>query len=79
MIIDKSIYDKVSKITMTDYEPIYESDKYIILTSDCFTSMLENLLSEIDNIQEKIEDLEQDIQDNYKPIRKAEQYDCEMI
>ena len=74
MIIDKDIYDKVSEITMTDYEPLIENEKEVLLSANSIMSMLQELMWEVDKQKEKVEDLEQDIQDNYKPITKEEMY-----
>lgn len=38
-----------------------------------------DLIDEVDDLKDKIRDLEEDIQENYKPIKKAEQYDVEII
>lgn len=86
MILDKKQYDMVSDLTYTDYNPktILNSngEEIVYLEPNDISSMLDDLIYELDKRQEKIEDLEQDIQDNYKHISKAEQYDindCDFI
>jgi len=76
MLIEKELYDKVCEITMTGYEEIIDNPgaKYIYASNYTITSIIENLMYEIDRLQEKYEDLEQDIEDNYKPITKEEMY-----
>jgi len=76
MLIEKELYDKVCEITMTGYEEIIDNPgaKYIYASDYTITSIIEDLMYEIDRLQEKYEDLEQDLEDNYKPITKEEMY-----
>lgn len=76
MLIYRELYEKASEITMTDYEEIIDNpgSKYIYASEFVVTSLIEDLIHEIDSLQEKVEDLEQDIEDNYKPIKKEEMY-----
>lgn len=76
MLIEKELYDKVCEITMTGYEEIIDNPgaKYIYASGYTITSIIEDLMYEIDRLQEKYEDLEQDLEDNYKPITKEEMY-----
>lgn len=76
MLIEKELYDKVCEITMTGYEEIIDNPgaKYIYASDYTITSIIEDLMHEIDSLQEKLEDIEQDLEDNYKPITKEEMY-----
>lgn len=67
MLINKDIYDKVSKITLTDYTSLetINGESYVYVDDFSTNCMIENLLIEIDEIQEKYDDLYQDLQDNY--------------
>lgn len=77
MKIDKELYEKVKKITLTDYEAQYtkdpDDDFVWILNEDTINSMLDDLLYELDCQQEKYDDLKQDLEDNYKRIPISEQ------
>ena len=76
MKLDKELYEKISKLTGTDYEALYTKnpdDEFIFIFNDSIENMLQDLLSEIDRLEEKIEDMDQDIEDNYRPIPVAEQ------
>lgn len=78
MLVDESIFgilEKVSNITMTDYEIRWFNSENIEghIEAECMLSMIEDLLCEIEHLEEKIEDIIQDRNDNYKPIPYAEQ------
>ena len=80
MIVDESNYEileRVSKLTLTDYEIRWFDKKniYGYIETDNLISMLEDLLCEIDTLEEKYKDLEQDIEDNYKRLTYEEQID----
>lgn len=77
MIIDKELYNTASKITSIDYEEIIYNPgaRYGYISEYAAQSIISDLIHEIDLLQEKVEDLEQDIEDNYKPIKKEEQYE----
>lgn len=53
---------------------IKEIDCEFYIKSDDLLSVVDELYDEVGHLEEKIEDIEQDIQDNYKPVRKEEQY-----
>lgn len=78
MEIDRELYERVSKITGWDYEPIYqkEADAPVIITRPKMENILEDLLLEITEREEKIEDIKKDIEDNYVrvPIEKQIDY-----
>ena len=76
MLINRELYDKVSELTYTNYEPseVLNNDDVLYLDGDSVQCMLEDLLYEVDKIQEKYDDLEQDLEDNYRPITKEEMY-----
>lgn len=67
-------FEKVRKITLTDYEIKWfnaeEIDGYI--DPDGMLAMIEDLLCEIDRLKEETEEREQDIADNYKRINIEE-------
>lgn len=76
MKIDKDLYERISKITLTNYEPVYDKDpdvETVVVFEDAINSMLEDLICEIDHLEEKYEDLKQDLEDNYRPIPYKEQ------
>ena len=84
MIVDESnfdILDRVSKMTLTDYEIRWFDEKNIngYIESDSLLSMIEDLLCEIDSWEEKYKDFEQYVEDNYRHLTYAEQinYDPE--
>ena len=70
MEIDRELYEKIEKITLTDYMPIYqkEEDAPVIITRPKMESILENLILEISSRDEKIEDIIKDRDDNYERI-----------
>lgn len=74
MKIDKDLYEKVQKITLTDYKAHYtkdpDDDFVWIYDENIIDEMLDDLLREIDYQKEKIEDIEQDRDDNYVPRYK---------
>ena len=70
MKIEKELYEKVSKITMTNYKPLYDKDpdkEYVIVFEDGVNGMIDDLLLEIDRLKEKYDDLKDDLEDNYVP------------
>lgn len=75
MEISRELYERVSKATGWNYEPIYQKDAEapVIATRIKIEGMLEDLLLEITERDEKIEDIIKDREDNYKPIDKASQ------
>ena len=77
MIIDKELYNTASEITSTDYEEIIyvPGQRYGYISEYACQSIISDLIHEIDVLKEKIEDLERDIDDNYKPIKREEQYE----
>ena len=76
MLIERELYNKASEITMTEYDEIIDNPgaKYIYASEYTITSIIEDLMHEIDSLQEKLEDIEQDREDNYKPITTEEMY-----
>lgn len=66
--IDEDLKTKIEKITGIDYD-----FKGNFLPSESITSIIEDLISEIDRLEEKYSDLEQDLEDNYRPISYEEQ------
>jgi hypothetical protein len=66
--IDEDLKTKIEKITGIDYD-----FKGNYLPSESITSIIEDLISEIDKLEEKYSDLEQDLEDNYRPISVSEQ------
>lgn len=72
MQIDKEIYERVKKETMTDYEVQYTKDPdddYVwVFNNHQIESMLENLLGEIIDLQERFEDYKEYVSENYKQI-----------
>lgn len=66
--IDEDLKTKIKKITGIDYD-----FKGNYLPSESITSIIEDLISEIDKLEEKYSDLEQDLEDNYRPISVSEQ------
>ena len=74
MLIEKKLYDKISKETITDYDgQLVKREEYYYVNEDAVISMLEDLYYEIDHYKEQYEDLKQDMQDNYKHIPIEEQ------
>ena len=76
MRINQDVYERICKITFTDYEALYDKDpdvETVIVFEEAINSMLEDLICEIDRLEEKYEDLQQDLQDNYKRIPASEQ------
>lgn len=69
------ILDRVSKMTLTDYEIKWFDKKNIdgYIPAENLLSMIEDLLCEIDRLEEEIEDIKQDLEDNYRPIPYEEQ------
>lgn len=77
MEIIRELYERVSKVTGWNYEPIYQKDAEapVILTRIKIEGMLEDLLLEITERDEKIEDIIKDREDNYKRVPIEEQVD----
>lgn len=81
MKLDRELYEKIEKITLTDYEVDYpkepneeDGESFVwVYDSYQFESMLKDLICEIDKLEERIEDIEQDREDNYRPIPVGEQ------
>ena len=81
MKIDRELYERVSKLTGTEYEVDYSKERYnedgesfvVVYDNYQIESMLSNLICEIDRLEERIEDIKQDIEDNYKRKTVAEQ------
>lgn len=75
MEISRELYERVSKATGWNYEPIYQKDAEapVIATRIKIEGMLEDLLLEITERDEKIEDIIKDREDNYRPIPLEEQ------
>ena len=65
---ERDLIKRVQKRTITDYEVKGE-----FVPVDSFTSMLEDLLMEIDRLEEEKEDIERDREDNYRRIPVEEQ------
>ncbi len=77
MLIESKLYNSVCDVTGTGYDEfIYNPGaKYGYISEYTALSIIEDLMHEIDILNEKIEDLEQDVEDNYRPIKKEEQYE----
>ena len=77
MKIYKDLYERIKKITLTDYEAQYTKDPdddYVwILSESVMNDILDNLVYELDHQIEMYEDLKQDIEDNYRKIPVSEQ------
>ena len=81
MKIDRELYERVSKLTMTDYEVDYPKEpnnefgeSFVwVYDNEQIENMLQDLIIEIDRLEEKIEDIEKDREDNYEPIPVGEQ------
>ena len=77
MQLDKDIYERVKKATMTDFEAQYTKnpdDEYVWVFNTQIESMLEELLGMIYDLEEKYEDYKEYVHDNYKPIDNYELY-----
>ena len=66
--IDEELYQRIQRITGTDYEV-----KGGLVPSENVTEIIADLLLEIDRLEDKYKDFEQEVEDNYKPISYAEQ------
>ncbi len=66
--LDEELYEKIKKITMTDYDA--EGN---FIPTESIDPMLNDLLYEIDRLEEKYKDFEEEVEENYKPISYAEQ------
>lgn len=71
------IFEKVSKMTMTNYEINWWDAENIkgYIDPDTMLYMIEDLICEVERLEERIEDIIQDRDDNYKPIPYEEQID----
>jgi hypothetical protein len=67
--IEEEVLERIEKLTMTDYEA-----KLGYLPAESLTSIIDDLLLEIDSLEEKIEDLERDIENNYE-LKNANPYE----
>ena len=67
---EQDLIKRVQERTITDYEVKGE-----FVPVDSFTSMLEDLLMEIDRLEEEKEDIERDKEDNYRKVTVEEQID----
>ena len=72
MRIYKDLYEKVRKLTLTDYEVDYKEDpddEYVyVYSEDKVNSMLDELIYLVDTLQEQYDDLKQDVANNYRYI-----------
>jgi hypothetical protein len=66
--IDKKLYNKITNITMGDYE---KKGNYI--PSENIMSIIEDLVWEIEVLKEKYRNIKQDMEDNYKRVSISEQ------
>lgn len=69
--IDKKLYDKIERLTVTSYNGFLKEDDVLVSTDDLI-GMLEALAIEIEIRQEQIDDLKQDMRDNYRPLTPSE-------
>ena len=82
MKLDRELYEKVSKITGTEYKVDYPKEHYddfgeanVIIRDDYqIESMLEDLILEIHRLEERIDDIIEDRKENYRRIDVASQY-----
>lgn len=68
--LDEDLYNKIKKITMTDYDALGN-----FIPSESIEPMLEDLILEIEHLEEKYKDLERDLEDNYERIPYTKQID----
>lgn len=74
MLIEKELYERINKETITDYEGVLvKKEEYYYVEPDNIISMLEDLYYEIDHWKEQYEDLKRDLEENYKHIPYEEQ------
>lgn len=81
MKLDRELYEKISNITLTEYDVVYPKEpldsfgeaNVWIYNTDSISAMLEDLLVEIGRLEEKVEDILQDREDNYKRMTIEEQ------
>lgn len=59
MRIEKELYEKISDITITDYEPMafYEKEEQYLVSSENVECMLSDLVDEIGFLKEEIKEL----------------------
>lgn len=59
MRIEKELYEKISDITITDYEPMafYEKEEQYLVSSENVECMLSDLVDEIEFLKEEIKEL----------------------
>ena len=70
--IDADDYEKIRKITFTDYDVIYV-DKNVLLKENNYKSMTENLIVAYERLNEEFEDYKRNVAENYRQIPIAEQ------
>jgi len=72
MKIYKDLYEKLKKITLTDFEVDYKKDpddEYVyVYSEEKINSMIEELIGAYDYIQEQFEDYKENVSENYKQI-----------
>ena len=61
------IFERVRKITLTNYEIIWKDAENIdgYIDPEGMLAMIEDLVCEVDRLKEEAEDRERDIEDNY--------------
>lgn len=69
--MDKKLYDKIEKLTVTSFGGFCREDEMLVKNEDLI-DMLENLAIEVEIRQEQYDDLKQDLQDNYRPLTPSE-------
>ena len=71
------IFERVSEITMTDYDIKWWDSHNIqgYIEPDSLLDMIEDLICEVDRLEEKIEHIIQDRNDNYRQLTPKEMYD----
>lgn len=66
MIIDKDLVERVSKKTITDYEPYNtKREGKVLIDTEGIICMIEDLLLEIDRLDEELNDLKTYYEDRY--------------
>lgn len=74
MLIEKELYERIKKETITNYEgELVKKEEYYFVDENSVISMLEDLYYEIDHWKEQYEDLKRDLEENYKHIPYEEQ------
>lgn len=67
-MIEKELYDKVVKLTKTNYQL-----KDYMCNDEIFNWIIDDLIYLIEDLKDEINNLEEDIEDNYRPIPYEEQ------